>query len=291
MKFLLLILSLLLLHARSSAQIVLTDSQKSLLIDICSQQSTPETLRNTRNTIPIDGLFSSFIDQLLVSTDKPEKVMDSRFLNRPSHADLVFWYVVREFHYNGLKQDAENEELSAILDRILLDTISEYWLLDNYYYRISDRVAQHFNKADLSNWNFQLDSMGFIDQTEKAIFFFAITNACGERLSVMAFTGQGKPMDVIQRFPKFNDKPYYYFTDFSYPDFNWIGFEKTESYNTRHLGKFYTLLLNHYGFLIKNNKPDEAEELFKNSLLSQPEFFKYSGDEQLMMEFYENQTH
>jgi hypothetical protein len=135
--------------------------------------------------------------------------------------------------------------------------------------------------------DFNLDELGFKDNTEKAIFFLFIVNSCGQRLSVMNFTGNGNPEKVIKKFPKFNGKEYYYYTDFNYDDFEWIGYKKVEFYNERNLNDYYTVLLNHLDILLENKFNDEALNLFSSSILSKPEYYKYSSSKSTLEKLYD----
>ncbi len=112
-------------------------------------------------------------------------------------------------------------------------------------------------------------------------------NSCGQRLSVMSFTGEGNSKSVIDRLPQINGQEYYHYTDFNYPDFEWIGYKKSESYNKQHLGNYYEVLLNHLNILLENDLKKEAIDLFQNSILSKPELFIYSGSQGTLKELYE----
>ncbi len=258
-------------------------------MEICNQYNVAlkeSSLKNLQKTAPVR--FQGFIEQLIATKDKPKKIFETKYLKRPTHEELIYWYVVREFHYNNSEPDSLKKTQGEIIEWILKDTIDSRWLLDNYYYRISGRLKFLFNKADLSDYDFKIDELGFKTETEKAIFFLFMINSCGQRLSVMGFTGKGNLKSVINRLPKINGQEYFHYTDFNYPDFDWIGYKKVESYNTRHLGNYYGVLLNHLNILLENNLKDEARDLFQSSILSKPELFKFSGSQDTLNELYEN---
>lgn len=260
-------------------QISLTESEIGTLTEICNQYHVrliESTLFDLKDSSP--ERFKGFINQLIISKDKPKKILDNEILKRPTHEELIFWYVIREFHSNTIEPDSLQKTQREIIDWILKDTIDERWLLDNYYYRILVGLGVLYNKANLSKYNFDIDKLGFKNETEKAIFFFHVVNFCGHRLSVMRMTGKGDPQSVIKRMPKINGDFYYKYQDFNYVDFDWIRYKKIESYNERHLGNYYSVLINHMDILFENKLAKEAHMIFDNSILSRPEYFKFSGN-------------
>lgn len=277
----------LLFYSQSFGQISMSENDINILTEICNQYNIPfkqSSLKELKNTAP--DRFQGFINQLIINKDKPKKILDNEVLKKPSHEELIFWYIVREFHYNNTEPDTLQKTKREIIDRVLQDTIDERWLLDNYYYRISGRLKSLFNKANLNNYNFDLNELGFKNDTEKAVFFFFIVNSCGQRISIMRMTSKGDPESVIKRMPKINGSDYYKYQDFDYPDFNWIGYKKIESYNERHLGNYYILLINHIDLLFEIKMAKEAHVIFDNSILSKPDLFKYSGSEERLNKMY-----
>lgn len=282
-----LLLQIISISFSANAQIILSDNENEILKEICNQYNTPikeSSLKEKYKTAP--ERFQIFIDQMVATKSKPKKIIETKYLNRPSHENLVYWYIVREFHYNNSAPDSLKKSQDEIMEWILKDTIDERWLLSNYYYRISGRLMFLFNKADLSKYNFEIDKLGFFNETEKAIFFLYFINSFGKRLTVMNFTGKGDKKSVIDRLPKINGKEYFYYTDFNYPDFTWIGYQKVESFNERHIGNLYEMLVIHLNLLFENNLKSEAIRLFQNSILSIPEYYKYSGLEDQLNELY-----
>ncbi len=272
----------------SFGQLNLTSDEREILKEICSKYSLTnqeKDLKELKKKSP--PKFHNFIDQLIASKDDSDEILKTKYLRRPTDDELTFWYAVREFHYNSSEPDSLKKTKDQILDWLATEKIDDRWLLDNYFYRIGNRIGTLYNKEDLSKMNLELENLGLRNDTEKAMFVMFIINICGQRLSVMSFTGKGDPESAIKRLPKINGKDYYYYTNFNYPDFEWIGYKKIESYNERHLGTFYGVLLNHLEFLVKNGQKDKAIELQKNSILSNPILFKYSGNQKLLNDIYE----
>jgi hypothetical protein len=195
----------------SFGQLSLTNDEREVLKDICSQYSQPNKekyLKQLKKQSPTK--FHNFIGQLIASKDDSDEILKIKYLQRPTDEELTYWYVVREFHYNNSEPDSLKKTNDQILDRLTKEKIDDRWLLDNYYYRLSNRIGMLFNTADLSKHEFDLETLGLKNETERAMFVMFIINTCGQRLSVMKFTGKGDPESVIKRLPKINGKDYYY---------------------------------------------------------------------------------
>lgn len=270
----------------SFGQLSLTNEEREVLKNICSQyiQSGNGDLEKLKKRSPVK--FHNFIDQLIVSKSNSDEILKTKYLQKPTSDELMYWYVVREFNYNNSESDSLLKTQDEVLDWLIKEKIDDRWLLDNYYYRISGSIKILFNTADLSKYDFKLEELGLKNETEKAMFVMFMINSCGQRLSVMKLTGKGDPESVIKRFPKINGKDYYYYKDFNYEDFEWIGYQKLESYNKRHLGIFYGVLINHLNLLLKNGLTEKAKELYRESILSNPTLFKYSSSQKTLDDLY-----
>lgn len=187
--------------------------------------------------------------------------------------------VIREIHYNRNNEKKTPRPTLDVAKEVLSERIDNRWLLDNYYYRIRGGIASHFNDSDLSKLDLRFAQLGLTDPTEKAIFFFNVMEAVGGgRFMVLLATRNNKRiLDFANRFPKFEGKKYYEFTDFNYPDFEWIGYEKRESYNKRHFETYYTTLFAHHKAETEDGSKAVADSLLSESILSKPEYFKFTS--------------
>lgn len=151
-------------------------------------------------------------------------------------------------------------------------------MLDNYYYRIMGGIARLFNTADLSQHDFDFDEYGLKDDTERAILFFSLTDALIIRFQVLKMVkNNDKLLEFASKLPSFNGRPYFEYADFNFEDFDWIGYDKTESYKQKCLGNLYSYLGSHFEALAEKNEGEKARTLYVKSILSRPEFFKYAG--------------
>jgi hypothetical protein len=270
-----------------------------LTASICSAQVQLDS-KNFENLVSIAELYSkggspseysgsiesmrtarlnSIVDTLLALGRKDGTILQSKFLNRPDDDDLAFWYVIREIHYNRTSDTKQPRPNKEVAKEILSKKIDNRWLVDNYYYRIRGGIASYFNDADLSKVDIKIDQLGLRDKTEKAIFFFnAMEALAGGRFMVLMMTGNDKKiLEFSDRLPKFNGRPYYYYNDFDYSDFDWIGYEKVEKYNQRHFERLYITLMAHYEAESKTRNKKGADEIFSNSILKEPKYFRFSG--------------
>jgi hypothetical protein len=111
----------------------------------------------------------------------------------------------------------------------------------------------------------------------------------GGRFMVLMMTrNYPKVLEFSDRIPMFEGKKYYLFKDFDYPDFEWIGYEETESYNTRHLERFYATLIAHHKAELETRDKKAAADLFRDSILSEPKYFKFSGAADYLQSLYDS---
>lgn len=233
--------------------------------------------------------LNHIIDMLLATGKGDKSILENRFLMRPNDDELMLWYVIREIHYNRTNKDKAPRPDSLVASEVLSMNIDSRWLIDNYYYRIQSGLGMLFNEADLSDFNFDMDKLGLRGETEKAIFFLNMMEILvGGRLMVL---NQLKKYDLAisfcEKLPTFNGKPYYYYKNFDYEDFEWIGYDKKESYNERRIGGFYNTLFIHSNALMALEQKKKARDIYFKSILSEPKYFQFSGSKDKLQLLYD----
>jgi len=219
------------------------------------------------------------IDALIAISNGDVILITKKFLSKPSLQEMKYWYVLREILYNNVKKDPEPKPNEEVARETLEKEIDPRWLLDNYYYRICIGLGQIFNDKDLSSFNITFDDYGLENETEKAILFFNISDPLLVRFKVLQMVkNYDKILDFVNKLPTFNGESYYEYTSFDFEDFDWIGYDKTESYKERHLGNFYAALNGHFSALAFREKTEEMRTVYFNSVLFIPDYFKYSGE-------------
>lgn len=271
-----------LLTTLSNAQISLYPKDLKNLIAISelysqSPNATGDQFVNTIEALRTPNL--NHIVDALIATGKGDKtILEKRFLARPSNEELVLWYVIREIHYNHTNNNKLLKADSVVANEVIAKKIDNRWLLDNYYYRIHGGIALLFNNEDLSKYNINIEELGFKDDAEKAIFFLNMMDALiGGRFKVLQMMKNNKKIfEFSNRLPKFNDKEYFFYKNFDYADFDWIGYNKTESYNERHIGGLLNTLMAQFVASGELGDKEAAQKIYFNSILHEPKYFKFT---------------
>jgi hypothetical protein len=214
----------------------------------------------------------------LISSGKQDStILNVTYWQRPSYEEMVMWYVIREIHYNSSNEKKKPRPNIDIAKEVLSSKIDERWLLDNYYYRSHSGLGMYFNSADLSHFNFNLDSFGLQNKTEKAICFLNIMEACAQRFKILAmFKSHALILQFAAKMPKINGADYFNYKDFDYEDFKWIGYDKVVKYNEWHVGDYYDVLIAQMVATDEIRGKKQGQTVYYNSILSEPNFFKYS---------------
>lgn len=266
----------------SFAQVKLNTKDFNNLIAISELYSKNTNARGSEFAKSIDSLRTTILNPVvdaLIEVGKGEKsILENKYLARPSNEQLYLWYVIREIHYNLVNKTKAKRPNIEIANEVLSQKIDTRWLLDNYYYRIHGGIASLFNNADLSNFNIDIEKLGFKNQTEKSIFYFNMMDALvGGRFKVLQMLKKNdKILEFAEKLPKFNSQKYFYYKDFDFKDFNWVGYEESKSYSEVNIGNLYITLIAHYIATIQLKGKPEAQEIYSNSILHEPKYFKYS---------------
>jgi len=262
------------------AQIKLEAKDLSNLITISEIYSANVNATGDEFTKSIEALRTpklSHLVDVLLEVSKPTKEILTH-LKRPDNDELMMWYVLREIHYNNSNKTKTGKSASTVANEMLSSKIDERCLLDNYYYRLHGGIASLFNNQDLGDTDIDIESLGFKNSSEKGIFFLGMIDALiGKRFKVLhMMKNNAKILEFASKMPTFNSKPFFYYKDFGYDDFEWIGYDKKEFYNVVHIGNLYETLLALHVATSKLKGKEEARTLYYNSILYMPEYFKYT---------------
>jgi hypothetical protein len=256
-----------------------------------------------KNSNGTDSKFSKEIDALRTpalnniadalmnySRDKGKSILETRFLTRPSDNDLVLWYIISQIHRNHSSDIKNPRQDIDIANEILSKKIDSRWLLHNYYYQFRAQLMYLFNEEDLSRYDFNLDSLGFNNETEKAIFFLNIMEALtlGRFRVLHVMKNYKRVLEFSNKLPKFNGKEYYHYKGFDYDDFEWMDSDSLQSYNKRHIGEYYSILLIQLIAVGELRSKKAAREIYQNSILSEPRYFKFTENQDDLQKLYED---
>ncbi|TPG45125.1 hypothetical protein [Flavobacterium pectinovorum] len=277
------LLLFILLSFSNFAQVKLNAKDLKNLIAISEIYSKNTNATGSEFAKSIDSLRTSVLNPIadaLIEVGKGEEtILSHKFLARPSNEQLYLWYVIREIHYNRVSETRTKKPNVEIANEVLSQKIDERWLLDNYYYRIHGGIASLFNKADLSKINIDIEKLGFKNQTEKSIFYLNMMDALiGGRFKVLQMLKKNdKIIEFSEKLPMFNGKKYFYYTNLDFEDFNWVGYEENRSYSEVNIGNLYNILIAQYIATVQLKDKAEAQEIYMNSILHEPKYFKYSA--------------
>jgi hypothetical protein len=273
---------LILVFSFCQAQLKLSNEDLNNLIAIGEIYSANPNAKGEKFSKSMDSLRTaklSNITNTLIEVGKGEKsILDSKFLSRPSDDELVMWYVIREIHYNRVSKTKTPIDVKLVANDILSKKIDGRWLLDNYYYRIHGGIAAAFNENDLSGINIDIEKLGLRDQTEKSIFFLSMMDALvGGRFKVLKMLKKNdKIAEFSHKLPKFNGKEYYYYKNFEFTDFDYRGYETSESYKKRNIGNLYSILMAHFVAVSEAEGKKEGQEIYYNSIMFEPKYFEFT---------------
>lgn len=218
-------------------------------------------------------------------------LLQKDFLNRPSDSDLKLLFIVAQINYNIRKDNPKDN--NEIINEFLNKNILTEELIDNYYSMLIVCYGNKVRPFDMSAVNFDLNSFGLKNDTEKGIFFLEVMRLCGSQ--IWGYINIPKPpkynlaLEYISKFPKFNYMPYYQFLDLNFPDFkiNIESEDKAQSYKEYYIDKYYETLLNNLMCLKETNQSEEKiNNLLLGSLLKEEAFYKYSKNEKQLKKLF-----
>lgn len=218
-------------------------------------------------------------------------ILSDSYLKRPSDKDLKDLYIIVQINYNIRKENPRDN--NEIINELENKSILTQDLVDNYYSMLIDCYGNKVKPFDMTNVNFDLNSYGLMDDTEKAIVFLEVLRLCG--FQIWGYINVAKPpkyelaMEYINKYPKFNSLPYYQFLDLNFSDFkmNIESEEKAQSYKEYYIDKYYETLLNHLTCLNETNQDQEKiYDLVLGSLLKEENFYKYSKEEKRLKKLF-----
>ncbi len=232
--------------------------------------------------------LSHVVDVMLLLDGEDMALLTPKYLERPDNEELQLWYVINEIAHNMQKDNANPKPNNEVAKDILGKKIDERWLVDNYYNELYGGIAMLFNEKDMSKVNFDIDNYDLKDATEKAIFFLNMTRPLLQRFQVLNhMKNPDKLIEFAGKLPKFNGKPYYTFINFDFEDFDYPSAGEMASYTATGLGQYYGSLMCHFMALAEKGMSAETREIYFNSILYIPKYFKYSGVETDLTELYE----
>jgi hypothetical protein len=219
-----------------------------------------------------------FIQQTITTKND---LLDDEYLSLPELSVLNNIFIIRKV--NLLLRKESDISAAQLVDSLKSITIPRYELVDNYYGMLFTGIGNKNKPFNLSGNNFELSEYGLKDDVEQGIFFLKCMQLCGTNIwgymSIPKPPNTKKALSFIKKFPKFNGKLYYQFTDLYFKDFEMVIIEDEgmQSYKAYYLNKYYETLLFHLICLNKEGGSEEQKrDLLLGSILKDSDLYKYT---------------
>lgn len=219
-----------------------------------------------------------FIGELIRTNNN---IATTPYLTRPDSLTLKHLFTIRSINFN--LHEADPIDNFYLIDSLNTYPASTYEQLSCYYKMLFTAIGNKNRPLNMSSVNFDLNSYGLKDDTEKGIFFLAGMETFGAM--IWGYMNIPKPpkykeaLATIQNYPTFNGQPYYQFQDLNFPDFN-ITTDKRrskESFKKYHINKYLNTLLYHTVCLGQKKKlKKEQQDVMLGSIMRNESYYKYS---------------
>ena len=259
---------------------------------ILSNEATKDDYTYFKSNVPENLKVAT--EFIIESITKNNKLLTLKFLSRPDDITLKQLYIIRNINYNLREENSIDN--NKLIDSLTTEDIPIYELIDCYYGMLIIAVGNKNQPFDLSKINFKLNDYNLKDDTEKGIFFLRVMRLCGT--TIWGYINVAKPMNTkkayeyIQKFPKFNGRPYYQYSDFYFPDFEMIISKDKgiQSYKSYYLDKYFETLLTHLLCLNKENGSEkEKNDLLLGSILKNENLYKYTEYKDVLEDIFQKQ--
>jgi hypothetical protein len=234
---------------------------------------------------------TDFIAQTITTKNK---LLAQQFLSRPDDQTLKQIFIIRAINLN--LRDENQVDNNKLIDSLTNVSIPIYELVDNYYGMLFTAVGNKNQPFDFSKIDFKLQDYNFKDDTEKGIFFLRCMRDCNSviwgYMNVVKPPNTQKAYDNIKKYPQFNGRPYYQYTDFYFTDFemNIVKDKGKQSYKSYYLNKYFETLLFHLTCLNKEGGTEkEKNDLLLGSILKERNLYKYTKYKDTLEDIFKEQ--
>ena len=234
---------------------------------------------------------TDFIAQTITTKNK---LLTQQFLSRPDDQILKQIFIIRAINLN-LREENQVDN-NKLIDSLTNVSIPIYELVDNYYGMLFTAVGNKNQPFDFSKIDFKLKDYNFKDDTEKGIFFLRCMRDCNSviwgYMNVVKPPNTQKAYDNIKKYPQFNGRPYYQYTDFYFTDFemNIVKDKGKQSYKSYYLDKYFETLLFYLTCLNKEGGTEkEKNDLLLGSIMKERNLYKYTKYKDTLEDIFKEQ--
>lgn len=218
---------------------------------------------------------------IIQSITPKNHLLDIQYLTVPDESTLKYIYIINSVSKN--LEDENPRDNNDLVNELIYSQISRYLEIDAYYGILFSAIGNKSKPSSHSTFDFNTDVYNLSDSTEKGVFFLRCMDQCCRPIHSLLHDVQ--PADTkfayryLKKMPKFDGKPYFCFTDFTFPDFGVVISKQDglRSFKTYYMTQYYDLLLDHLRCLNKQGGTDkEKEALLYKSILKDRTLYKYS---------------
>ncbi len=176
---------------------------------------------------------------------------------------------------------SDSTKNKAIAKQICARPTRETDLLHGYYNYLFISVIHPYEDYGIRKQRFFFDDLDLATATERSTFFLVgmskYFSLIYKQIYIQSPPDPIAALSWIVDFPTYENKPYYYYKDFDFPDFKVKIDNRYQSFKSYYLNQYYELLLSHlYVLRETKGKEKQAKDLLENSILSDPSLYKYA---------------
>jgi len=255
-------------------------------------EPTKDVFKDMKANVPEN--LKTATDFILQTITTKSKLLTQQFLSRPDDQTLKQIFIIRAINLNLRKENQIDN--NKLIDSLTTESIPTYELVDNYYGMLFTAVGNKNQPFDFSRIDFKLKDYNFKDDTEKGIFFLRCMRDCNSviwgYMNVVKPPNTQKAYNNIKKYPRFNGRPYYQYTDFYFTDFEMkiVQDEGEQSYKSYYLDKYYETLLFHLICLNKEGGTEkEKNDLLLGSILKERNLYKFTKYKDTLEDIFKEQ--
>lgn len=231
-------------------------------------------------------LTKKFLKELIKVNNK---IIDKKYLYKPDSITLKSLYIIKVLNTNMYEDEPKDHNL--VVDSLMKENTDYNELLSCYYQMIFTAVGNKNRPFDMAKVNFNMEKYNLKNDVEKGIFFLESMETFGTLIwgymNIPNPPNYEKAMKVINKYPKYNDEPYYQYLDLNFKDFLLTTDKRKpkESFKKHYLNKYMNTILYHAMCLSQNSETrSEMNKILISSIIKNESYWKYSE----MPEVFEN---
>jgi len=270
-----------------SSLVVYSQDLSSQVIDIGKYYSSymfmNEAPRSAQNELGVgyDDRFRASTEFIKECSKQNNSVLTATYLALPDTFTLKVIYIVDALHQNPHRKQVIDAKL--LVDSLLMENVPYHELVDEYYSTLFTAFGNKNKPFNMSKVNFRMKDYGLDSDLLNGIFYLRCMEHCATQIfgfmNIVKPPNTSKAMEIIRKFPKFNDSDYFRYSDLYFPDFEMEIFNDKglQSYKGYFVDKLYSTLLNHLVCLNAETKDQERiMELLLGSILKDSTLYKYT---------------